>query len=231
MVMPQNLEKKLEILRQFPLKERKFAKTRTNLTSAFLSELETKTFEEIKIKDLCQMAEVSEPTFYNYFPEKGDLILHYIQIWSLQVSVFANEKKLSESGFGILSALFRYTAKESKKNPRILLEIISFQAKTKKPIQINRLTVAERVLLFPETPGIENLAADGIEGIIQKALAVAAKNGELPKSTNWQSFSLSIASCFFGIPILAFQLNQNLEKLWLDSLQYLWLGAGGKIEN
>ncbi|MCW7487374.1 TetR/AcrR family transcriptional regulator [Leptospira meyeri] len=225
--MPQNLDN----LRQFPLKERKFAKTRTNLTFAFLSELETKTFEEIKIKDLCQMAEVSEPTFYNYFPEKGDLILHYIQIWSLQVSVFVQEKKLSESGFGILSALFRYTAKESKKNPRILLEIISFQAKTKKSVQVRRLTSAERVLLFPDISGIESLVADGIEGIIQKAITLAAKNGELSESTNWKSFSLSIASCFFGIPILAFQLNQNLEKLWLDSLQYLWLGAGGTIKS
>ncbi|PJZ80814.1 TetR/AcrR family transcriptional regulator [Leptospira meyeri] len=225
--MPQNLDN----LRQFPLKERKFAKTRTNLTFAFLTELETKTFEEIKIKDLCQMAEVSEPTFYNYFPEKGDLILHYIQIWSLQVSVFVQEKKLSESGFGILSALFRYTAKESKKNPRILLEIISFQAKTKKSVQVHRLTSAERVLLFPDISGIESLVADGIEGIIQKAITLAAKNGELPESTNWKSFSLSIASCFFGIPILAFQLNQNLEKLWLDSLQYLWLGAGGTIKS
>lgn len=105
-----------DLFSQFPLKERKFAKTRTNLTFAFLSELEVKPFEEIKIKDLCQIAEISEPTFYNYFPEKGDLILHYIQIWSLQVSVFAKEKKLAESGWGQISALFRYTAKESKKN-------------------------------------------------------------------------------------------------------------------
>ncbi|PJZ84191.1 TetR/AcrR family transcriptional regulator [Leptospira harrisiae] len=227
--MSQNTEKKSEVLKQFSLKERKFAKTRTNLTLAFLSELKSKPFEEIKIKDLCQIVEVSEPTFYNYFPEKGDLILHYIQIWSLQVSVFVHENNLSESGYEILSTLFRYTAKESKKNPRVLLEIISFQAKTKKPIQISRLTYAERVLLFPETSGIENLPADGIEGIIQKALTLAAKNGELPDSTNWKSLSLSIASCFFGIPLLAFQLNQNLEKLWLDSLQYLWLGAGGKV--
>ncbi|MCG6153316.1 TetR/AcrR family transcriptional regulator [Leptospira bandrabouensis] len=217
-------------LQQFSLKERKFAKTRTNLTFAFLSELEIKSFDEIKIKDLCQMAEVSEPTFYNYFPEKGDLILHYIQIWSLQVSVFAKEKKLSESGFGILCALFRYTAKESKKNPRILLEIISFQAKTKKKLQEPKLTKAERVLLFPKIVGIEDLDANGVEGIIRNALTLAAQNGELPATTDWKSFSMAIASCFFGVPILAFQMNQNLEKLWIESLDYLWRGAGGKVK-
>lgn len=228
--MPQGFDKHSDRLISFPLKEIKFAKTRTNLTFAFLKELELKSFEEIKIKELCQIAEVSEPTFYNYFPEKGDLILHYIQIWSLQVSVFALEKKLSESGLGMLSSLFRYTAKESKKNPRILLEIISFQAKTRKSLQQPKLTKAERALLFPKIVGIEDLDADGVEGIIRKALSVAAKNGELPTSTDWKFFSMAIASCFFGVPILSFQLNQNLEKLWLESLYYLWRGAGGKMK-
>lgn len=223
------LEKNSEFLTRFPLKDRKFAKTRTNLTFALLTELESKPLETIKIKDLCEIAEVSEPTFYNYFPEKGDLILHYIQIWSLQVSVFAKEKKLSESGWGMLSALFRYTAKESKKNPRVLLEIISFQAKHKKTLQELKLTAAERVLLFPNFAGIEEVAADGVEGIIQKALSMALENGELPVSTNGKSLALALASCFFGVPVIAFQLNQNLEKLWLESLRYLWLGAGGKI--
>ncbi|MCW7468084.1 TetR/AcrR family transcriptional regulator [Leptospira kanakyensis] len=218
-------------LLRFPLKERKFAKTRTNLIFAFLSEFESKDFDSIKIKDLCEIAEVSEPTFYNYFPEKGDLLLHYIQIWGLQVSVFAKEMKLSESGWGLLSALFRYTAKESKKNPRILLEIISFQAKNKRTLHQSRLTGAERVLIFPNTAGIEELNADGVEGIIQKALSIAAKNGELPESTDWKSFGMVLGSCFFGVPILAFQLNQNLEKLWLDSLSYLWRGAGGIIKD
>ncbi|MCW7493631.1 TetR/AcrR family transcriptional regulator [Leptospira sp. 2 VSF19] len=217
------------MLQQFSLKDRKFAKTRTRLTFAFLSELEFKSFDEIKIKDLCQIAEVSEPTFYNYFPEKGDLLLHYIQVWSLQVSVFAKEKKLAESGFGILSALFRYTAKESKKNPRVLLEIISFQARVRKKLQQPKLTKAERVLLFPKIDGIEDLEANGVEGIIRSALTFAAHNGELPTTTDWKSLSMAIASCFFGVPVISFQMNQNIEKLWLESLYYLWCGAGGKV--
>ncbi|WP_244936798.1 TetR/AcrR family transcriptional regulator [Leptospira brenneri] len=176
------------------------------------------------------MAEVSEPTFYNYFPEKGDLILYYIQIWSLQVSVFVKEMELSESGWGFLSALFRYTAKESKKNPRILMEIIAFQAKYKNTMQRPKLTSAERVLIFPNVLEIEELSAEGVEGIIQKALSNAAKNGELPKSTDWKSLGLALGSCFFGVPILSFQLNQNLEKLWIESLRYLWIGAGGTIK-
>ena len=215
---------------KFPLKEKKYAKTRTNLILSFLKELESKSFEEIKIKDICHLADVSEPTFYNYFPEKEDLILHYIQIWSLQVSIFAQTKINSKAGYGLLHSLFRYTANESKKNPRILQEIISFQAKTKRALQKEDLTIAERVLLFPNIVDIERLPANGIEGIIQNALSHAGKSGELPESTHWKSLALTIASIFFGVPIIAFQLDEHLEKRWIESLNYVWVGAGGRLK-
>ncbi|XDD45506.1 TetR/AcrR family transcriptional regulator [Leptospira sp. WS39.C2] len=221
---------KLDPLLQFPLKERKFARTRTKLTFGLLELLETKPYNEIKIIELCQYAEISEPTFYNYFPEKDELILHYIQIWSLQVTVFAEKNKMANSGYGLIQSLFRYTAKESKKNPRILLEIISFQTKYKKRPQAKELTLAERYLLFPNHPAIGTLPIGGIELILENAMKLAKENKELPKDTNWKSLSLAIASCFFGIPILAFQLNENLESLWIDSLDYIWIGAGSNLK-
>ncbi|TGM43916.1 TetR/AcrR family transcriptional regulator [Leptospira biflexa] len=218
-----------DTLANFPLKERKFAKTRTNLTFGLLEFMESRSYDEIKITELCQYAEISEPTFYHYFPEKDDLILHYIQIWSLMVSVFAKKNRMAESGYGLILSLFRYTANESKKNPKILLEIISFQAKKKRKLQFKSLTEAERILLFPNQDGIETLPIGGIEMLLDKAMYLSKKNKELPNHTNWKHLSLAIASCFFGIPIMAFQLNENLEKLWLETLNYIWLGAGGFI--
>ncbi|MCZ8157242.1 MAG: TetR/AcrR family transcriptional regulator [Leptospira sp.] len=222
-----NLEESGRFL-SLPLKERKFAKTRLNVIEVFLEQLESRSFEEIKIKDIYLKAQISEPTFYNYFPEKEDMVLLFIQIWSLQVSVFASQNKSTDSGYKLLSSLFRYTANESKKNPRILLEIISFQAKKIQTIKIPKLTLSERLLLFPHQDGIQNLPAMGIEGLIKQALDSAEKRGELPSSTNWQNFGLAIAALFFGVPVIAFQTDQGLEKLWLESLSYLWLGAGGK---
>ncbi|TGM05044.1 TetR/AcrR family transcriptional regulator [Leptospira jelokensis] len=221
---------KVDPLHKFPLKERKFARTRTNLTFGLLTLMESRPYDEIKIIELCKIAEISEPTFYNYFPEKDDLILHYIQIWSLFVTVF-NEKQNSEgSGYGLLVSLFQYTARESKKNPRILLEIISFQARKKKKLQHQTLTDAEKTLLFPNHPEILSLKIGGIEMLLEKAMNLAQLKKELPKDTNWKSLSLSIASCFFGIPILSFQLGENLETVWLETFHYIWLGAGGRIK-
>lgn len=221
--------KSLDPLSEFPLKERKFARTRMGLTAGLLKLLETRPYEEIKITELCQFAQISEPTFYNYFPEKDDLIFHYIQIWSLMVTVFAEEQKMASSGYGLLLSLFQYTAKESKKNPRILLEIIAFQAKKKHRLKTNGLTIVERKLMFPNFEGIEMMPIGGVEMVLENAMYLSQKNRELPEKTDWEGLSLTIASSFFGIPIIAFQMNQNLEKLWIDALNYIWLGAGGSI--
>ncbi len=217
---------------ELPLKERKFAKTRIRILQVFLSELENKPFEIIKIKDIAKQADVSEPTFYNYFPEKEDMVLFFIQIWALSVSVFAfgmNSKKNKEiSGYSLISAIFRYTAKESKKNSRILLEIISLQARSKKELQIPKLTLAERYLLFPKIKDIENFPAGGVEDLIEKGLRDAIKSKELREESNINALGVAIGSLFFGVPILCSQLKLNLETMWLESLQLLWVGAGGK---
>lgn len=213
-----------------PMKERKFAKTRIRILESFLLELERNSFENIKIKDLAIQSEVSEPTFYNYFPEKEDLILYFIQIWSLQVSVFSLsiKGKTNSRGFYLLQSLFRYTAKETKKNPRILLEIIAIQARKKKKLSIPKLTPGEKYLLFPKVLEINDLPSNGVDGLILNALSIAIQEEELPKHTNLSNLGLAIGSLFFGVPILAFQMKENLESIWLNSLNLLWLGAGGK---
>lgn len=60
-------------LKNIPQKEKKFARTKIALLNALISAMGKKSFAEIKIKDLCLTAEISEPTFYNYFTEKNHL--------------------------------------------------------------------------------------------------------------------------------------------------------------
>lgn len=218
-------------LKSIPHKEKKWARTRIALLQALLTEMDKKPFAEIKIKDLCLIAEISEPTFYNYFPEKIHLLVYFIQIWSLQVSVYAAKQKTDDSGFGILQSLFHYTAKENKKNPRILREIISFQANHHGQVNIPPLSLVERYLLFPAVPGIESIPAEGIRGILNKAMSIAKEKKELPPSANWQLLPLQVASLFFGAPIISATTGSDLEKLWVSSLRLLWLGAGGKSQS
>lgn len=57
--------------------------TRDQLLHAFFDLLESKSYEEIKIVDICDKAHLSRKTFYTYFENKEDLLDYLAQIISL----------------------------------------------------------------------------------------------------------------------------------------------------
>lgn len=216
---------------KFPLKERKYAKTKLTILQCFLKQLETRSIEEITIKELASLAEVSEPTFYNYYPEKADLIITFIQVWSLQVSIhLLNIQKHTSSkvsGYQILESLLRFTAKQTKKNPKLLLEVISFQTKTKSKSKSKKLSEAEKVLLFPHSIETNKFSILGIDGWIQESIRLAIAGGEISPKANIKKISYAIGSIFFGAPIFAYQTHENLERVWIDALDCIWRGILG----
>ena len=57
--------------------------TQDHFLHAFFTLLETHTYEEIKIVDICREAGLSRKTFYTYFKHKEDLLDYLAQIISL----------------------------------------------------------------------------------------------------------------------------------------------------
>ena len=57
------------------LRQRKFARTRLALAGALSKALVQQTLSEVSVKALCREAEVSEATFFNYFPRKEDILV------------------------------------------------------------------------------------------------------------------------------------------------------------
>ena len=53
-----------------PQRQKKSARTRIALLDALLEELDSQPLAQIRIKDLTRRADVSEPTFFNYFDTK-----------------------------------------------------------------------------------------------------------------------------------------------------------------
>lgn len=52
-------------------------KTKTRLTQALLDLMQEKSFQEIKISDLCEKAKISRATFYNNFETTKDVLCYY----------------------------------------------------------------------------------------------------------------------------------------------------------
>ncbi len=61
---------------EYSLREIKHARTKIALMKAFIEHLRHSSFEDISVKDACKRAEISEGTFFNYFPGKIDYLLY-----------------------------------------------------------------------------------------------------------------------------------------------------------
>ena len=104
------------------LRERKFARTRLKLAHALVKRLEHATLEEVVVRDLCEDTEVSEATFFNYFPRKVDLLDYYTQLWMLELGWRCGRSEAK--GVAAITVSFDFMAAAFQKQAGVMSEII-----------------------------------------------------------------------------------------------------------
>ncbi len=219
------------IVKDHSLREKKFAATRLALLEALKQRLTDNNLEEIKVQDLCRDAMISEGTFYNYFPKKSDLLYYFIQLWTIDVLYKAQHSGLN-SVYEKIALIFTDTARMSAEHPRIMAEIIAFQARRTSRPDIPPIASAERQMAFPDREGIEQIPDMGLDSILPLYIQEAIKNRELPSDTDVDLLTVGLASIFFGLPLIFGENDQMTSVMPLfyeRELEIFWRGAGGKM--
>ena len=189
-------------LNSLPLREKKYAKTKVALLNALLNELETQELSLIKIKTLANLAEVSEPTFFNYFDSKQHILLYFIQIWSVEMNAIAKESEAKHSSYlATIKQIFQTTSQEILKHPQVMLEIIAFYTQSTK-LKVHSISSAEKWLFFPTIEGVESLDDKGLESILPPLIQKAIEAKELDAKVDKEQLFLSLSSLFFGTALL-----------------------------
>ncbi len=202
------------------------AKNKRSLVNALLERLKEEAFNTIKISTLCKDAGVSQASFYNYFPQKKDMVVYFIQLWTLETSWYAQRESVSGAGLGVIESIFVRMADSIRKSPEIIGEVIAFQATNELPDEWPPLTDAEKKLAFPELEGIESVEGKGLDSILLPNLQIAVEKGELPESVSLMSLVIALTSLFFGVPILRRHLPTNqLGNIISEQLKLIWAGA------
>ena len=205
------------------LRERKFAKTRLALAEAAAHHLEAAPFEMLSDKSLCERVQISEATFFNYFPKKEDLIVYLDRLWTLELNWYGQQAIKQHQGLAVIDALFRYTSIQMQKKPGLMGEIIAHEARSRSRDQGPDITVAERLMAFADLDGIVNTPDDSLEGLLRGSLQSAIEQGELPENTAMQAAMVGLVSIFYGVPlalqhsnpaVIAAMYRQQLELLW-----------------
>ena len=143
--------------RDCSLREKKHARTKIALMNAFIERLRNSRFENIAIKDVCQSAEISEGTFFNYFPEKIDVITYYVNLMTMKLIWKAWRKTSKGESIALINAFFKEMADEFTKLD-ITYEIISILVVQHEHPKKVAMPDIEKHLVFPDLAGIEDMS-------------------------------------------------------------------------
>lgn len=207
------------------LRERKFARTRLALAEAATRHLEAASFETLSVKNLCERVQVSEATFFNYFPRKEDLIIYLDRLWTLELNWYGRQAMQQHKGIAVIEALFRYTAIQIQKKPGLMGEIIAHEARARVRTPGIEITPAERMIAFSDLEGIEQLPDDSLEGLLRNSLQAAIDQQELPANTAIAAAMVALVSIFYGVPLAMQHANPAaIGAMYRQQLALLWSG-------
>jgi AcrR family transcriptional regulator len=207
------------------LRERKFARTRLSLAEAATRHLEAASFESLSVKALCERVQISEATFFNYFPRKEDLIIYLDRLWTLELNWYGRQAAEQHKGLPVIEALFRYTSIQIQKKPGLMGEIIAHEARARERTQGLEITTAERMLAFSDLSGIEGLSDDSLESLLRNSLQAAIDLGDLPPNTAMAAAMVALVSIFYGVPLAMQHANPAaIGAMYRQQLALLWAG-------
>ena len=183
------------------LRQRKFARTRLNLARVLADALGQQSFDEVSVKQLCRSAEVSEATFFNYFPRKQELLSYLVHLWVIELGWHVQKATEELRGLAVVDALFAEVARTCESRPGVLAEMLAWIARggsLDSDLQIGEL---EKQLAYPDLDDIGSIPVKGIDAWLLPPLEAAISNGDLPENTLVPLMLTTLLSVLFGVPL------------------------------
>lgn len=208
---------------KYSLRTTKYSKTKIALARVFFERLKSTPFSDISIKDVCRAVEISEGTFYNYFPSKTDLARFMESLVLLKVSWEVREKKGELNSFEMIGYAFDLMAIETSQ-PFLFYEMVALYTKERiKFKNATSLTEADKYFAFPECRGIEKIKHTTVEELFLGLIEQALKDKMISRVVKKEDILLNLMSILIGVPlIIDIDDFHKINKLYRSQLNLLW---------
>ena len=192
----------------------KKAKTRIDIINAVYRLTADVNFRNLKVKTIAEEADVTEMTFFNYFPKKEDILRYMMGLWELDLLVLRHREPLT--GEPAIRRVFRHTAKLVKQHPGLMVSFISYLVTKEIAPDANEIEAADRRLLYPDIPEIYETRIPSGNEMMMGHLS------EIDPSMDRTRMMLHLASCFYGDVLIAHTANLDLDWLYSGSLDLIF---------
>jgi len=215
---------------KYSLREKKHAKTKIALARAFLKRLKSTRFPDISIKEVCSAVEISESTFYNYFPNKIELARYIERLVLLKIAWEVQQKEHQLEPFEMIEYAFDLMAIEIGQ-PFLFYEIVSlYTAERVKFKEGQALTKAEKYFAFPGCNDIEKVEVVIIENLFSELIDKAQKKGIISKKVKANDILINLMAILIGVPLTTKMEDfDKIGSLYRNQLVLLWKAV--KIDN
>jgi len=211
-------------LDKIPLREKKYATLKLKILDCLISKLESKSFEEVSVKEMAKELEISEMTFYNYFKNKKELLVYFIELWNIEMNRSVDLAKPLSSVEAIF-LIYDLTATKIEENHQFMMEIIAFVALNGIPKKDLKISKAEVILKFGSYFDYEE---GGFRELILPLLSSATQDAEI-ESQDLQTLFVSLHNTFFATPLLVDKSNVNdIRELYKNQLSKILKIKGKK---
>jgi len=194
---------------------------RIGLLEALLERLAERPLAAIPVRELCEALSISEQTFFNTFRGKPGLLVLFVNLWSVEMQWRMQQVA---SGELALRVLFEASAEQMLRARWLMPEIIVHQIYASAgtlALESADPTLADKLLRYPEMPGVEALEPLPVERLVSAALEQAIEQGELPATVDVQLATRLACALFFGAPAsmadpaeVAQLLRRGIASLW-----------------
>jgi AcrR family transcriptional regulator len=193
--------------RPLGLRERKKAKTRAAIQAEALRLFREHGYDRTTIEQICAAAEVSESTFYRYFPTKEDVALHDRYDPLLIAAFHAQPPELTplQALRGAMHAVFDELSDEERAQEReraaVIVSVPAVRARAldqlSESIHMIVALLAERSGRSADDFAVRNLAG----ALIGVGIAATLSAVDTPDSDYLQLFDLGLAHLEAGLPL------------------------------
>jgi AcrR family transcriptional regulator len=189
------------------LRERKKARTRSAIQREALRLFGEHGYDQTTVEQICAAAEVSESTFYRYFPTKEDVALHdrydplLIAAFHAQPAELSPVEALRAAMHGVFDRLPESELAAERARVAVIVSVPAVRARMldqlSESIQLLVVLLAERTGRTPDDFAVRNFAG-ALFGIAVAAMLAAADD---PEADYLQLFYAGLAHLEAGLPL------------------------------
>ncbi len=162
---------------------------------ALADDLKERSFDEIKVTDLCGKVKISKVTFFKYFFCKEELLRYYFRVWCLELGV--DLYKNPKNGIEGIHYVFLKSMESLRKRPSFLPELFSYQMRDNKLRAPFPLSKMERAMFNPDRE-LDKVEIKSLEQLLDSFALEAILNNKIssgnPKQVTQQLYSFLLGN-------------------------------------